>query len=278
MASDDATRRRKRCTRPSLFANSEPIPHPIRSSHSTNTNAAAADRDDTTIRASPTTNSKTDERPVPSTQRKRQKKETNAHGAAARPPLLPLLLPPLAFDAADGDGVPFVIGDPPCAECSTISRFALRGDAERECIRSSRSSRSAGLWRLDDGGERVAIGGRFMGPDVPCPASPLGRGCGGSIVGSCGLLDGYRPPALSGGWRMSGECDVGCWRKGMGLRREPEPGVGVGRPFDGGETRCWLMLPMRVRFASMWSSGPGLSGRLLFEGELREMEGRRARC
>ena len=89
---------------------------------------------------------------------------------------------PLPFDAADGDGVPFVPGDPACAACSTISRFP-RGDADREWPRSS----SAGLF---DDGERVAIGGRLIPPGAPWPARPAGRGCGGSIVGivaSCGL-------------------------------------------------------------------------------------------
>ena len=54
---------------------------------------------------------------------------------------------PLPF-VVDGLGVPFVAGEPPCAEeCCPFSRFE-RGDAEREFIRSS----SAGL---RDDGERV---------------------------------------------------------------------------------------------------------------------------
>lgn len=183
--------------------------------------------------------------------------------------LLPFPFPfpcPLPF-VDDGLGVPFVAGEPPCAEeCCPFSRFE-RGDAEREFIRSS----SAGL---RDDGERVVIGGR------PTPAetwlanpAPIGRGCGGSIVGSCGLSE-YEGGS---GWRWSGECDVGWWRKGTGLPRPAGPGVGVGRPLDGGETR-WLMLPTRDRFVSTCSSGPGLSGRLLFDGDVRdETDGRRAR-
>lgn len=77
-----------------------------------------------------------------------------------------------------------------------------------------------------DVGERVLIGGNDMPPcDRP---APMGRGCGGSIVGSEGL-GGYER-VLSIGWRISGECDVGCWRNGMGDMRVG--GVGVGRPPD----------------------------------------------
>ena len=113
------------------------------------------------------------------------KKETDAHetgpGRALLPlplpppPLPPLVLPlPLPWlDADDGDGVVFVTGDPPCAECRTISRLPRGGDAERECIRSS----SAGLVECE-GGDRVDMGGRPMLGGAPCPASPapIGRG------------------------------------------------------------------------------------------------------
>ena len=229
----------------------------------------------------------------PGTERPAKRRKNGAHATARSRSRSLASLPSLPSRSRsrptldDGDGVPFCIaiaialllppgpttGDP-CPGCSTISRLPRGGDADLDPIRSS----SAGLVP-DDGGERVApIGGRWP-PWLESPA-PSGRGCGGSVMGNCGL-GGYDDRALSGApgtCRMSGECDVGCWRKGIGLRRVPGPGVGVGRPFVGGDTR-WLMLPTRERLTSGWSSGPGLSGRLFVEGEVRdETDGRRTRC
>ena len=70
---------------------------------------------------------------------------------------------------------------------------------------------------------------------------------------------------------MSGECEVGCWRNGIGDIRLG--GVGVGLPPDcefefcewGGKMR-WDMLPIRERLLSEASSGTGLKGRLVPSG------------
>jgi len=65
-------------------------------------------------------------------------------------------------------------------------------------------------------------------------------------------------------WRISGECDVGCWRKGMGEGRVED--AGVWRSFDCECDECrrcvLLMLPTRGRLPSACSSEFGLSGRL----------------
>lgn len=158
-----------------------------------------------------------------------------------------------------GDGVPLLIALPADAGglrttgWTTISRFALgRGEFERL---SRMRSEPVGL--AMPGGERVLRGARGIpGPDVRPPWCPMGRGWGwgGSIVGRAG--DPASVPCLS-----SGECDVGCWRNGMGEGRVDEDAAMAEAATEGEDIRR-DMLPTRDRFAS-FSSGPGLSGRLV---------------
>lgn len=82
------------------------------------------------------------------------------------------------------------------------------------------------------------------------------------MVGSAGD-GGCEVVLLLSTWRISGECDVACWLKGMGVRRVE---LVVVVAVVGDDTRR-LILPTLDLFASPGIlSGPGLNGRLFICG------------